>query len=165
MQNAGKKAADLDADKITVYSFVGSIIIPTEQGSYWANAIGGMIESRPVGNPYILFALKYIWNMAGEVCEFPEPIRIRLNTAMAVTETFDFKFPAPEAPAEETAAKTTPTAGPDEGEEDEDVDEDEEGDEDEEFDEDEEGDEDVDVTEEVEDELSKALHSDNEISW
>jgi len=92
---------------ITVYSFTGSVIIPTEQGTYFASAVGGVVESRPTGNPFILYGLKYIWDMAGQVSEFPESIRIRLNIAQAVTEVFDFKFPAfePEVPADGTAAE------------------------------------------------------------
>ena len=93
---ANAKLLDPEYDPITVYSFSGSIIIPTEQGSYWASAVGGIVESRPTGNPYVLFSLKYIWGLDGTVSEFPEPILIRLNTAMAVTEKFDFKFPVPE---------------------------------------------------------------------
>jgi hypothetical protein len=57
--------------------------------------VGGRVLSRPPGTN-VLFALQYIWDMAGSVSEFPEPITIRLNANMAVTETFDFKFPAPE---------------------------------------------------------------------
>ena len=81
------KQPDEGKDQITVYSFTSSIILPTEQGSYWASAIGGVVESRPVGNPYILFAFRYIWDADGRVSVLSEPIRIRLNTAMAVTET------------------------------------------------------------------------------
>jgi hypothetical protein len=166
MANATKKLPDADQDSITVYSFSGSIIIPTEQGAFWATAIGGEIESRPIGNPYILFALKYLWDVAGQVSEFPEPIRIRLNTAMAVTETFNFKFPEPQAPTEEPA-QNTPLVGGRPGVDDED-DEIEEGDEDggdeDEFDEDE-GVEEIDEEAEVEDELAKALHSDSELDW
>jgi hypothetical protein len=170
MQNA-KKLPDPEPDKISVYSFAGSVIIPTEQGAYWANAVGGVIESRPVGNPFILFALKYIWGLGGEISEFPEPLRIRLNTAMAVTETFDFKFPPPEVPADDPLllqarilAEEMANGGDEDDEEGDEI----EGDEAEEFDEDQEFDEDENVAEEVEeveDELSQVLHSDNEISW
>lgn len=101
MANATKKLLDDDDDPITVYSFAGSIIVPTEQGAYWANAVGGVVESRPTGNPFILFSLKYIWGLDGAVSEFPTPILIRLNTAMAVTESLKFEFPAPEVPADD----------------------------------------------------------------
>jgi hypothetical protein len=149
---ANKKLLDPEYDPITVFSFSGSIIIPTEQGSYWASAVGGVVESRPTGNPFVLFSLKYIWGLSGDVSEFPESIKIRLNTAMAVTEKFDFKFPEPEVQAEEPVS--TPLVE-DETDENDETDED-----------DEDADDDwVEDDEETESNLAETSHSDDEISW
>jgi hypothetical protein len=146
---ANTKLLDDTREKISVFSFSGSVIIPTEAGSYFASAVGGTIASRPAGNPYILFSLKYLWDMGGQVSEFPEPILIRLNTAVAVTEHFDFKFPVfePEVEKPETIFMVDDEDGledMDEDDEDEDMDEDDELEDMDEDDEDEDEDEDLD---------------------
>jgi hypothetical protein len=172
--NVSKKLLDPDYDPISVYSFAGSIIIPTEQGSYWATAVGGVVEARPTGNPFVLFSLKYLWGPSGEVSEFPEPIRIRLNTAMAVTETFNFNFPAPQVPAEEPVKEQAPLVedaltGDDEDDEDGEGDEDGGiGDEDDDgMDEEDLADEidEEDIVDEFERDMAEASHSEDEISW
>jgi hypothetical protein len=175
MGDVMKKTIDSD-DKITVYSFTGSIIIPTEQGSYFATAVGGVVEARPTGNPLILFSLRYIWDLTGNVSEFPEPIRIRLNTAQAVTETINFKFPDPEVPDPEVPDLKVPGEEPGEGNRTKYTSDNqwsspssslqEEGDE---WDDDNENDEGDDNKAEDDDELDKILaespHSEEELSW
>jgi hypothetical protein len=181
MESVAKKLLDRSPDKISVYSFHGTIILPTKHGQYWVRAVGGTVESKPVGSPHFLFAIRYIWDESGQVFSFPEPVMWRLNTATVAGETFNYEFPAEEvqaddpvllqAQAEARAQQAEDEAlAQDEGidDEDEDIDEDfdDEGeDEDEEFDDEIDiDDEEEDVTEEEED-LAETAHSDDELSW
>jgi hypothetical protein len=186
MANDPKKLPD---NKISVYSFHGTIILTTPAGQYWVRAVGGVAESKPVGNPHILFSIRYIWDESGQVFALPEPFLWRLNTATVAGEAFNYELLVPEVQADDPSlpqAKEWTEEDEqhqenitekfwDEREElsaeindPEELDEDEEdidGDDEDEEDEDDDIDEDYEDVAESEEDLSEVSQADDEISW
>ena len=103
MANVANNMPDDVPTPITVFSYAGIVAIPTENyGTLQVTAVGGVVESRPTGNPFVLFTFMYYWTPGGEYWALEKPIeKYMLNTHMAAMEIKNFHFPEPQVQADD----------------------------------------------------------------